>query len=76
MFLLVECLKLEIATYPNLAASVNANSITAPNELSVDVGDTNILNNNVAATRNPKTFALAKCTVQLGDGKCVVLRRH
>jgi hypothetical protein len=64
-----ECLKLGTATCPNLAASVNANSIAAPNELSVDVGDTNILNDDVATPRNPKAFALATCTVQLTNEK-------
>jgi hypothetical protein len=45
-------------TYPNFATPIDTDSIATPDELSIDVRNTDVLNDDVAAPSNTKTLAL------------------
>lgn len=58
---------LKSETYPNLATSINSESVTSPDKLSIDIRDHDVLNDNVAPACDAEAFAFAARTVQSKD---------
>jgi hypothetical protein len=47
-------------TYPNFARTLQANCITTPDVLSIDIRETDVLDDDVGTTNKPQTLALTK----------------